>query len=126
MTFCGLSIATAAVPGVCDSRARGVRARGDARCGSAAESAVSCFCKGLFLLVVVVKTNMWENNGIFFFLFSSTFLNTIKKPIKIKCIVLKKKGYLYVNEENKCNYVNTQSQAQRSFAFLNLSLYFCC
>jgi len=40
-------------------------ARG-ARCGSAEESAVSCFCKGLFLLEVVVKTNMWENNGIFF------------------------------------------------------------
>lgn len=57
---------------------------GGAQCCSAEESAVSCFCKGLFLLVVVVKTNMWENNGIFFFCFPLHFFNTIKKPIKIK------------------------------------------
>lgn len=32
--------------------------------------------------------------------------------------MLTEKGCLYVNEENKRNYANVQSQAQRSFAFL--------
>lgn len=49
---------------------------------STEKSAVSCFCKGLFLLVVVVKTNIWENNGTFF-LFSSTFLNTTKSLLEL-------------------------------------------
>lgn len=49
-----------------------------------------------------------------FFLFSSTFFNTIKKPIKES--VLTKKGSLYVNEENQGSYANMQSE--RSFAFL--------
>lgn len=66
MTFYGLPITTGTVLGVCECT-------GGAQCCSAEESAVSCFCKGLFLLVVVVKTNMWENNGIFFSVFLYIF-----------------------------------------------------
>lgn len=66
MDFYGLLITTVAVPGVC-------KCAGGAQCCTAEDSAVSCFCKGLFLLVVVVKTNMWENNGILFFCFPLHF-----------------------------------------------------
>lgn len=76
MTFYGLSITTTSMPGVCGCA-------GGARSGSAEESAVSCFCKGLFLLVVVVKTNMWENNGIFFSVFLYVFKYNFKSLLKL-------------------------------------------
>lgn len=55
----------------------------------------------------------WDVFSVFLYIFKYN-----KKPIRIKWSALTKKGFLYVNEKNKRNYVNIQSQAQRSFAFL--------